>query len=94
MLANAQVIEASAERYAQSGSLPFARRLIEAMKAGEVAGGDKRGKQSAALLIYASEEYPALDLGPSLGNAMIAIGITATPIFIRLARGQVIPKGT
>jgi peptide/nickel transport system permease protein len=28
-------------------------------------------------------------LGPSLGNAMIAIGITTTPIFIRLARGQV-----
>jgi peptide/nickel transport system permease protein len=28
-------------------------------------------------------------LGPSLGNAMIAIGITATPIFVRLARGQV-----
>ncbi len=28
-------------------------------------------------------------LGPSLGNAMIAIGITATPIFIRLTRGQV-----
>jgi peptide/nickel transport system permease protein len=29
-------------------------------------------------------------LGPSLGNAMIAIGITATPIFVRLARGQVL----
>jgi peptide/nickel transport system permease protein len=28
-------------------------------------------------------------LGPSLGNAMIAIGVTATPIFIRLTRGQV-----
>src|SRR5215475_8653197 len=28
-------------------------------------------------------------LGPSLGNAMIAIGISATPIFIRLTRGQV-----
>jgi peptide/nickel transport system permease protein len=27
-------------------------------------------------------------LGPSLQNAMIAIGISATPIFIRLARGQ------
>jgi peptide/nickel transport system permease protein len=27
-------------------------------------------------------------LGPSLGNAMIAIGITTTPIFIRLTRGQ------
>jgi peptide/nickel transport system permease protein len=29
-------------------------------------------------------------LGPSLGNAMIAIGVTATPIFVRLARGQVL----
>lgn len=29
-------------------------------------------------------------LGPSLTNAMIAIGLSAVPIFIRLARGQVI----
>jgi peptide/nickel transport system permease protein len=29
-------------------------------------------------------------LGPSLSNAMIAIGITATPIFVRLTRAQVI----
>lgn len=29
-------------------------------------------------------------LGPSLTNAMIAIGITATPLFVRLTRGQVI----
>jgi peptide/nickel transport system permease protein len=28
-------------------------------------------------------------LGPSLGNAMIAIGITTTPIFMRLTRAQV-----
>ncbi|MBO0740949.1 MAG: ABC transporter permease [Hyphomicrobiaceae bacterium] len=28
-------------------------------------------------------------LGPSLNNAMIAIGVTATPIFVRLTRGQV-----
>ena len=28
-------------------------------------------------------------LGPSLGNAMIAIGVSATPIFVRLTRGQV-----
>ena len=27
-------------------------------------------------------------LGPSLTNAMIAIGVTATPIFVRLTRGQ------
>ena len=29
-------------------------------------------------------------LGPNLTNAMIAIGVSATPIFVRLARGQVI----
>lgn len=29
-------------------------------------------------------------LGPSLSNAMIAIGLSATPIFIRLTRGQVL----
>src|SRR4051812_18012603 len=29
-------------------------------------------------------------LGPTLENAMIAIGISATPIFIRLTRGQVL----
>jgi peptide/nickel transport system permease protein len=28
-------------------------------------------------------------LGPSLQNAMIAIGLTSTPIFVRLTRGQV-----
>jgi peptide/nickel transport system permease protein len=28
-------------------------------------------------------------LGPSLGNAMIAIGVSATPVFVRLTRGQV-----
>ena len=43
-------------------SLPFPRRLIAAMQAGEAAGGDKRGKQSAALLIHGEEEWPALDL--------------------------------
>jgi peptide/nickel transport system permease protein len=33
-------------------------------------------------------------LGPSLTNAMIAIGVTATPIFIRLTRGQVLSVKT
>lgn len=29
-------------------------------------------------------------LGPSLANAMIAIGLSATPVFVRLTRGQVL----
>ena len=61
MLANENVVRATAEAYAASKA-PFAARLIEALDAGEAAGGDKRGRQSAALLTYSTEEYPDLDL--------------------------------
>ena len=62
MLAGPQVIEATADSYAAHAFLPFAERLITALAAGEAAGGDKRGKQAAALLVYSGQEYPALDL--------------------------------
>ena len=62
MLAGPQVLEQTARAYDAGQSLPFPQRLIEAMRSGEAAGGDKRGKQSAALLIYAEEEWSALDL--------------------------------
>ena len=62
MLAGPQVIERTAESYHDNAHEPFARRLILALQAGEAAGGDKRGKQSAALRIHKSEEYPSLDL--------------------------------
>jgi uncharacterized Ntn-hydrolase superfamily protein len=62
MLAGAAVLDETAKAYVANEDLPFARRLIAAMRAGEAAGGDKRGKQSAALLIHDSEEWSALDL--------------------------------
>jgi uncharacterized Ntn-hydrolase superfamily protein len=62
MLAGPQVIEQTAQFYDAGRELPFAERLIAAMETGEAAGGDKRGKQAAALLICTSEAYPALDL--------------------------------
>jgi uncharacterized Ntn-hydrolase superfamily protein len=62
MLAGPQVLEATAQAYMGHEGLPFAKRLIAAMKAGEAAGGDKRGKQAAALLVYSTEEYADLDL--------------------------------
>lgn len=37
-------------------------RLMKALEAGQAAGGDKRGKQSAALKVYGDESYPLLDL--------------------------------
>ena len=62
MLAGARVIEDTAAAYKMNVALPFARRLIAAMRAGEAAGGDKRGKQSAALVICGEEDWPDLDL--------------------------------
>ena len=62
MLAGPRVIEATAEAFAASAGQPLALRLISAMQAGEAAGGDKRGKQSAALRIQGHEDYPELDL--------------------------------
>jgi uncharacterized Ntn-hydrolase superfamily protein len=62
MLAGAQVLDDTANAYAAHRTLPFAQRLIAAMVAGEAAGGDKRGRQSAALLIYGEEEWSDLDL--------------------------------
>jgi uncharacterized Ntn-hydrolase superfamily protein len=62
MLAGAAVLDDTAKAYAANGGLPFAQRLIAAMKAGEAAGGDKRGKQSAALVIQGEEEWSDLDL--------------------------------
>ena len=62
MLVGPQVIEATASSYDANAALPFAERLITALAAGEAAGGDKRGKQAAALLVYNGQDYPALDL--------------------------------
>jgi uncharacterized Ntn-hydrolase superfamily protein len=62
MLAGARVLDDTAKAYIANETLPFARRLIAAMRSGEAAGGDKRGKQSAALLIYGDEEWSDLDL--------------------------------
>jgi len=65
MLIGAQVIEATAEAFeASAGELE--ERLLKALEAGQKAGGDKRGKRSAALLVMKRPEYkgarPFIDL--------------------------------
>lgn len=61
MLAGPRVVEATAEAFRQARG-ELAERLLAALAAGEAAGGDKRGKQAAALRIHGAEDYPELDL--------------------------------
>jgi uncharacterized Ntn-hydrolase superfamily protein len=61
MLAGPAVVERTLHAFgAAQGSL--AERLLTALEAGEAAGGDKRGKQSAALKIATRDPYPDLDI--------------------------------
>jgi uncharacterized Ntn-hydrolase superfamily protein len=62
MLAGPQVLQATADAFVASADRPLAERLIEALAAGEAAGGDKRGKQSAALRIHGDEDHAELDI--------------------------------
>ncbi|HZP57450.1 MAG TPA: DUF1028 domain-containing protein [Dehalococcoidia bacterium] len=51
MLAGPQVIEAMAAVFEDIANAPLSVRLLAALEAGQAAGGDKRGRQSAALLV-------------------------------------------
>ena len=62
MLTGPEVLQSTIEKFESEKNIPFAERLIAALAAGEAAGGDKRGKQAAALRIHTTEDYPFLDL--------------------------------
>ncbi|MFC0410499.1 DUF1028 domain-containing protein [Roseomonas elaeocarpi] len=62
MLAGPGVIWATRDAFRASAGQPLALRLIAALEAGEAAGGDKRGRQSAALQVTSRDPYPDLDL--------------------------------
>jgi uncharacterized Ntn-hydrolase superfamily protein len=55
MLAGPGVLAAMAEAFGAARSRGLAERLLLALEAGQRAGGDKRGKQSAALLVASGE---------------------------------------
>ncbi|GLZ42289.1 DUF1028 domain-containing protein [Actinokineospora sp. NBRC 105648] len=62
MLTGAETVDAMAEAYQRHATDPLDERLLAALAAGQRAGGDRRGRQSAALVIHGHEAYPALDL--------------------------------
>ncbi|ASS75169.1 hypothetical protein CIG75_09365 [Tumebacillus algifaecis] len=61
LLTGEAVVQATAAAFNGSNA-PFPERLLKALEAGQFAGGDKRGKQSAALLVVDTDEFPYIDL--------------------------------
>jgi uncharacterized Ntn-hydrolase superfamily protein len=62
MLAGEQVIESTLETWLAHPDMETPERLMAAMDAGEAAGGDRRGRQSAAMKLVSTEDFPDLDL--------------------------------
>lgn len=62
LLAGAPVLAAMRDAWAAAPDRAMAERLLDALAAGEAAGGDWRGVQAAAIQVYCGEIYPELDL--------------------------------
>jgi uncharacterized Ntn-hydrolase superfamily protein len=87
MLTGPEVLGAMAAAFGCSESEDLAERLMLALEAGDAAGGDKRGKQSAALRVHADEVYALID---------IRVDEHSEPIselrrVLRIARAQLVP---
>ena len=61
MLAGPDVVARTLSAF-EASTGPLAERLLTALEAGEAAGGDARGKQSAALKVATRDPYPDLDI--------------------------------
>ncbi len=60
MLAGEAVVRDTMAAMGEQG--PLQERMMAAMLAGERAGGDRRGRQSAAMLLTTTEDFPDLNL--------------------------------
>ncbi len=62
ILAGEEVVKAMARAFEVSVDEELPERLLLALAAGQEAGGDRRGRQSAGIYVVHTEEYPYCDL--------------------------------
>jgi uncharacterized Ntn-hydrolase superfamily protein len=62
LLLGEATVHSMVESFESSADLDLPDRLLTALEAGQAAGGDRRGRQSAALVVYASEAVSYVDL--------------------------------
>lgn len=61
-LAGPEVLRAAAETFKALFDQPLDKRLVEALAAGDAAGGDTKGERSATIYVVDTEEYPLWDI--------------------------------
>lgn len=61
-LTGADVIGEAARAFRDSAGKPLDERLMEALEAGDLVGGDAKGESSATIYIVEKEEYPLWDI--------------------------------
>ena len=62
MLSNDRVAAATLAGFKMDPTLPLPERMRAALESGEAAGGDRRGRQSAAMLMVTTEDFPELNI--------------------------------
>jgi uncharacterized Ntn-hydrolase superfamily protein len=62
MLSGEPTVAATLAAWLANLALDLPERLMVAMEAGEAAGGDRRGRQSAAMILTTTEDFPDLNL--------------------------------
>ncbi len=100
MLAGPAVLDAMLQAFTITQAT-LAERLLAALQAGEDAGGDKRGRQSAALRVHTADPYPDLDIRTDDHTDRLAelrrlhrVSLERFAVFRRLMAGRDDPWGT
>ena len=62
LLIGRETVDAMVETFEQHSSMELSTRLLKSLAAGQAAGGDRRGRQSAAVLVVAGTRVPYIDL--------------------------------
>ncbi len=89
MLAGAAVVGDTLASYLAHGAADLPERLMDALDAGQRAGGDRRGRQSAAMVLTTTEDFPDLNLrvddhADPLGELRRLLGLWRTEALPRL----------
>ncbi len=71
ILAGAQVVEAMAAAWEEHDDYPFIPRLVHALLAGDEAGGDRRGRQSAAVRVWRQDPPPRPDTVDTVADVRV-----------------------